>query len=113
MNWRGSIFLPSSWVLMKNHHLKNKEAVTMFRAAKTSREILSHSDDSSMHREVSLSRHRRPALCLLLLEFILMAIAQPGAAQGVKFTSPVTYPAGAPSVVTAGDFNGDGKMDLV
>jgi hypothetical protein len=27
--------------------------------------------------------------------------------------SPVTYPAGTPYVITSGDFNGDGKVDLV
>ncbi len=42
-----------------------------------------------------------------------LAIAERVVAQDVKFTSPVTYPAGSPYVVTSGDFNGDGKQDLV
>ena len=42
-----------------------------------------------------------------------VAIAERVVAQDVKFTSPVTYPAGSPYVVTSGDFNGDGKQDLV
>jgi hypothetical protein len=47
--------------------------------------------------------------------FLLVAIGitQPSAAQVVKFTSPVNFPAGHPYVVSAGDFNGDGKADLV
>lgn len=35
------------------------------------------------------------------------------AAQTVKFNSPATFPAGHPFVVSSGDFNGDGKIDLV
>src|SRR5947207_2089137 len=71
-------------------------------------------DDFSKWQRVSLtSRLRlRPTFGLFLL-FLLMNVAQSGAAQGIKFTPPVTYPAGAPYVVAAGDFNGDGKMDLV
>ncbi|HZE63726.1 MAG TPA: FG-GAP-like repeat-containing protein [Pyrinomonadaceae bacterium] len=42
-----------------------------------------------------------------------VAIAEQVVAQDVKFTSPVTYPAGSPYVVASGDFNGDGKQDLV
>lgn len=49
-------------------------------------------------------------LCLLLLA---VTLADSASAQGVLFTSPVTYPAGSPYVVTSGDFNGDGKMDVV
>src|ERR1043166_2667036 len=46
--------------------------------------------------------------------FLLLTIGAPaGNAQTVKFTSPVTYPAGRPFVVSSGDFNGDGKIDLV
>ncbi len=42
-----------------------------------------------------------------------VAIAEHVAAQDLKFTPPVTYSAGTPYVVTSGDFNGDGKVDLV
>ena len=50
------------------------------------------------------------ALYLLLAIF---ASVHSGAAQPVKFKSPVMYPAGRPYVVSSGDFNGDGKVDLV
>jgi VCBS repeat protein len=49
----------------------------------------------------------------LLLLFAVIGVVQTGLAQTVKFTSPATYPAGSPFVVSAGDFNGDGKTDLV
>src|SRR5207244_1642582 len=55
----------------------------------------------------------RPALWLLGLLLVSMSLVQRGAAQGVKFTAPVTFPAVAPYVIAAGDFNRDGKMDLV
>ncbi len=64
-------------------------------------------------RQFSLRGHLRSALYALFLLLLSMSLAQRGAAQGVKFTSPVTYPAGHPYVVASGDFNGDGKMDLV
>lgn len=48
-----------------------------------------------------------------LLPLLILATTQLAAAQAVKFTSPVTYPAGRPFVVSSGDFNGDGKVDLV
>jgi len=58
----------------------------------------------------SASFHNLRALYLLL---IIFAGAHSGAAQPVKFKSPVMYPAGRPYVVSSGDFNGDGKVDLV
>src|SRR5437660_6568488 len=64
-------------------------------------------------RQFSLRGHLRSSLYALFLLLLSMSLAQRGAAQGVKFTSPVTYPAGHPYVVTSGDFNGDGKMDLI
>ena len=64
-------------------------------------------------RQFSLRGHLRSALYAVFLLLLSMSLAQRGAAQGVKFTSPVTYPAGHPYVVASGDFNGDGKMDLV
>lgn len=60
-----------------------------------------------------IKRRIRLPLCLSLLLFMLIGSVQTGLAQTVKFTSPVTYPAGRPYVVSAGDFNGDGKVDLV
>lgn len=50
-----------------------------------------------------------PGLILVAL-FSLPGLAS---AQPVKFNSPVTYPAGSPFVVSSGDFNGDGRVDLV
>jgi hypothetical protein len=41
-----------------------------------------------------------------------VSVVERATAQGLKFTSPVTYPAGTPYVVTSGDFNNDGKVDL-
>src|SRR5256885_12630190 len=64
-------------------------------------------------RQFSLPNHLRSALYALFWLLLSISFAQRAAAQGVKFTSPVTYPAGHPYVVTSGDFNGDGKMDLV
>jgi hypothetical protein len=64
-------------------------------------------------RRVSLTSRLCPTLCQLLLLLFSMSVAERAAAQGLKFTSPVTYPAGAPYVVTSGDFNNDGKVDLV
>lgn len=58
----------------------------------------------------SASFHYLRALYLML---IIFAGYQPGAAQPVKFKSPVMYPAGRPYVVSSGDFNADGKVDLV
>lgn len=48
-----------------------------------------------------------------LLSLLVLATAQLATAQAVKFAAPVTYPAGHPYVVSSGDFNGDGKIDLV
>src|SRR2546427_2569647 len=64
-------------------------------------------------RQFSLRGHLRSALYALFVLLLALSLAQRGSAQGVKFTSPVTYPAGHPYVVASGDFNGDGKMDLV
>src|SRR2546423_12638244 len=49
----------------------------------------------------------------LLLLLLAMGSAEHVSAQSLKFTSPVTYPAGSPYVITSADFNGDGKVDLV
>ena len=68
--------------------------------------------DFSRSERVPLTIVLRRTFALFLL-IVSMSIAQKGAAQGVKFTPPVTYPAGAPYVIAAGDFNRDGKMDLV
>src|ERR1700682_337765 len=67
----------------------------------------------SMWRRVSPTSRLCSTLCQLLLLLFSMSVAERAAAQGLKFTSPVTYPAGAPYVVTSGDFNNDGKVDLV
>jgi hypothetical protein len=50
-------------------------------------------------------------VCALLL--CLLAGAAPTSAQTLKFKSPVTYPAGSPYVIAAGDLNSDGKVDLI
>lgn len=47
------------------------------------------------------------------LPLVIFAGVHSGVAQPVKFKSPVMYPAGRPYVVSSGDFNGDGKVDLV
>src|SRR2546426_344161 len=67
---------------------------------------------TEMPRQFSQRGHLRSALYVLFLLLLSMSLAQRGTAQGVKFTSPVTYPAGHPYVVASGDFNGDGRMDL-
>src|SRR5438876_11646381 len=64
-------------------------------------------------RQFSQRGHLRSALYVLFLLLLSMSLAQRGTAQGVKFTSPVTYLDGAPYVVTAGYFNVVGKVDLV
>ena len=67
----------------------------------------------SILRRVSLTSRLCSTLCQLLLLLLSMSVADRATAQGLKFTSPVTYPAGAPYVITSGDFNNDGKVDLV
>lgn len=64
---------------------------------------------------LSDSRRSAPFHCLRAVYLLLVIFAgvQSGAAQLVKFKSPVMYPAGRPYVVSSGDFNGDGKVDLV
>jgi FG-GAP-like repeat/Domain of unknown function (DUF4214) len=52
-------------------------------------------------------------LGLLLLPVAMVCAVQSAIAQGFKFNTPVTYPAGHPYAVECGDFNNDGKMDLV
>src|SRR6266568_881074 len=51
-------------------------------------------------------------LCHFLLLFIVLSVTQSVRAQSVKFSQAGSYPTGAQTLVT-GDFNGDGKMDLV
>jgi hypothetical protein len=61
-----------------------------------------------------ISIHLNPAsFCKLVLLLLALGAAEHVSAQGLQFTSPVTYPAGSPYVITSGDFNGDGKVDLV
>jgi hypothetical protein len=62
---------------------------------------------------VSVRCLMHPTLCFSVLPILMFAVAQSGVAQTVKFNSPVTFPAGHPFVVSSGDFNGDGKVDLV
>ena len=62
---------------------------------------------------ISLVRISCVAFGSFLLLLLVMGSAEHVSAQGLKFTSPVTYPAGSPYVITSGDFNGDGKVDLV
>ena len=70
-------------------------------------------EDCSRSRRRAVTHRFLPGLCCLLLLLVTMSVGQRAAAQTVKFNSPVTYPAGTPYVVASGDFNGDGKMDLV
>jgi hypothetical protein len=62
-------------------------------------------------RRVSLNIDRYKWLGTLLL-LLVLSLAHRGVAQGIKFSPATGYPAGAQTLVT-GDFNGDGKMDLV
>jgi hypothetical protein len=48
-----------------------------------------------------------------MILLVSIAFADSVLAQTVKFNSPVNYTVGHPYVVTSGDFNGDGKADLV
>jgi hypothetical protein len=75
--------------------------------------VLPPFDHSLILRRVSLTSRLCSTLCQLLLLLFSMSVAERVSAQGLKFTSPVTYPAGAPYVITSGDFNNDGKVDLV
>ena len=54
----------------------------------------------------------RPGAKLGCLVLLLLA-ATSALPQSLNFAPPVSYPAGTPYVVAAGDFNGDGKADLV
>ncbi|HJZ82089.1 MAG TPA: hypothetical protein VKD91_17145, partial [Pyrinomonadaceae bacterium] len=58
--------------------------------------LASHTNPTSIDHVVRL------ALCLFL-SFVAIGSARSGAAQTVKFTSPLTFPAGRPFVVSAGD----------
>ncbi len=51
--------------------------------------------------------------CLSLVAMAMFFAPLRDAAQTVKFNAPATFPAGHPYVVSSGDFNGDGKVDLV
>ncbi|HXI23551.1 MAG TPA: FG-GAP-like repeat-containing protein [Pyrinomonadaceae bacterium] len=57
--------------------------------------------------------HDRHVACFFVLAMLISAATLDAAAQTVKFNSPATFPAGHPYVVSSGDFNGDGKIDLV
>jgi hypothetical protein len=76
-------------------------------------EILPRACHFSILRRVSLTSRLCSTLCQLLLLLFCLNVTERAIAQGLKFTSPVTYPAGTPYVITSGDFNGDGKVDLV
>jgi FG-GAP-like repeat/Domain of unknown function (DUF4214) len=73
---------------------------------------MSNKSTSSPKRLPAVNRSRLTLWRFLVLILAISAVQRVGA-QGVKFTTPVTYPAGHPYVITAGDFNRDGKMDLV
>ena len=64
-------------------------------------------------RHLAVTSRPGAVLRYLVLLLLLVTVAESASAQTLKFTSPVTYPAGTPYVVTSGDFNGDGKVDLV
>lgn len=64
-------------------------------------------------RQNPLSFLKRPTLGFFLVAILINAAANNGNAQAIKFNSPQTFPAGHPYVVSSGDFNGDGKVDLV
>ncbi len=76
-------------------------------------EVLPRSCQVLMLRRVSLISRLCSTLCQLLLVLFSVNVVELATAQGLKFTSPVTYPAGTPYVVTSGDFNNDGRVDLV
>jgi hypothetical protein len=59
--------------------------------------------------QISTTRHGALLGCLVLL----LLAATSASSQSLNFAAPVSYPAGTPYVVAAGDFNGDGKADLV
>jgi FG-GAP-like repeat len=44
---------------------------------------------------------------------MMLVVGQAAQGQSLKFKGAVTYPAGAPFVISSADFNGDGKVDLV
>jgi len=54
-----------------------------------------------------------PRLFVVFAATLIFSAPQEATAQTVKFNSPTTFPAGHPYVVAAGDFDGDGKIDLV
>src|SRR5437763_12581254 len=82
----------------------------MNRAAKKT--LRAGNSSPSTLRQIFLTQPLGATAALVLSLFLFMS-AVDAMAQTVKFTSPVTYPAGAPFKITSGDFNRDGKMDLV
>jgi hypothetical protein len=72
--------------------------------------IIKVSEHVPRHQLAVVSRRGAVLLYLVLL---LLLMATSASAQSLNFAPPVTYPAGTPYVVTSGDFNGDGKADLV
>jgi len=72
--------------------------------------------DSRGFRDATARSKRRFVTTSIRVGMILLvsiAFADSVLAQTVKFNSPVNYTVGHPYVVTSGDFNGDGKADLV
>jgi len=63
--------------------------------------------------QIILGTAARCVFRLLCLLVGAAGMAHTGVAQTVRFNSPNTYAAGKPYVVSAGDFNGDGYVDLV
>lgn len=57
---------------------------------------------------------KRMSLSVFFLTFLLACVPQRTSAQNISYSSPTKYASGgaAPTAITAGDFNGDGKADL-
>jgi FG-GAP-like repeat/Domain of unknown function (DUF4214) len=76
-------------------------------------EIHAHTGVGSRNQFQSAKANARMFASLAGLLIFSFTVVERASAQTVKFNPPANYSAGQPYVVTSGDFNNDGKADLI